>query len=163
MAIFLPWLLLLPLAALTAVWLGEDLHRARLLSFSGLSFLLAWTGGMPAQRIGTQPLILTVTISVVVMIVAYLLGGVFARGAFQECERNADDVRRLLAEFFREHGEFPADLSQLPMSRMPGERLLRGSVLCYRQTEQGYELSYSDWAAEHRATETGDWEILSPS
>ena len=160
MVIFLPWLCLLPMAALAAFWLGEDLHRPRLPSFAGLCLVLACAGGIPAQRIGTQPLVLTVTISVFVVIASYLIGGVLARGAFYECENNGDDVRRLLADFHRENGRYPDDLSVLPMSRMPGERLLRDSVLRYGRTEAGYLLSYSDWAAEHRATEIGHWETL---
>ena len=68
--------------------------------------------------------------------------------------RHGEAVRVSLARFEARNGRFPQALDRLARRDIPGQRWLRGTVLAYERTSQGYELSCSDWLVTHQATES---------
>ena len=69
--------------------------------------------------------------------------------AVGECE----EIRTALERYRGTTGGFPAELSELNR-RLPGNRLLRGSIIDYSRAEHGYIFTISDWLVSHVATES---------
>jgi hypothetical protein len=90
------------------------------------------------------------------MAAAYYAGLRSFSHAFNECVRDGESVRVLLADRRRESGRYPDDLSALS-ARLPGRRLLRPTLLDYERTPAGYTLRFRDFLVEHRATESSSF------
>lgn len=137
-----------------SIWLGEDLrsviHTGAFLLVP-CSFLLGYLvtpGSSVAGRLCVACIIVLGTAG------GWYLGRTTATGAFNDCIARGEMIRVSLARFRTEHGGFPDDLDQLGLRDLPGERWLRGYLLAYRRTPDGYELGFSDWLVAHRATES---------
>lgn len=74
---------------------------------------------------------------------AFMAGQHSAGDAFNGCITNGETVRLALAVYFKQHGTYPVTLAKLP-GPLPCERLLQPSLLHYRLTDGGYELSFGD-------------------
>lgn len=93
---------------------------------------------------------------------ALLAGILFATGwyvsgrdldaALDDCGRNADTVRVALEDYRERTGSYPESLAQLGRETLPGARLLRGTVLQYSRSRDGYVLWYQDGANRFSAT-----------
>lgn len=88
---------------------------------------------------------------------AFMAGQDSAGDAFNGCIANGETVRLALAAYTRQHGVYPATLAELP-GPLPCERLLRPSLLHYRLTDGGYELSFGDALVLFMASESEAFE-----
>ena len=137
-----------------AIWLGEDLSRATPL---GMVFLLpcgALLGYLLAPYRSLIGALSFASITVLCGAGGCYVGRTNATAAFNDCVERGETVRDSLAQFLARHGEFPDDLHRLALRDLPGRRWLRGTLLAYRRTSGGYEMSFSDWLVTHQATET---------
>ena len=138
-----------------AIWFGEDSSSA--VPTTGV-FVLMLGGGLLGYLIGPHPSLLGhfCIVSIIVLGIAggWYTGRTIVSRAFNDCVARGETVRVSLEQFRTKHGEFPKDLDRLARRDLPGQRWLRGSILAYRRTPGGYELSFSDWLVTHRATET---------
>jgi len=85
---------------------------------------------------------------------ALLVGVLFAGGwyladreidrGFVDCVERGNEVREALELHHRMHGAYPMSLDELVGIDLPGERILRRSLLSYTRTSKGYELSFAD-------------------
>ena len=143
-------------AAVTAIalWLGEDLGRAIPL---GVFFVLP-AGALLGFWLSPYRALAGAlgVASAIVLLGAggWYAGRVNATAAFNDCLERGEAVRVSLARFEARNGRFPQGLDRLAHRDLPGRRWLRGTVLAYRSTAQGYELSCSDWLVTHQATES---------
>jgi hypothetical protein len=85
-------------------------------------------------------------------------GDRIATRAFNSCVERGEQVRIALAQHKLRTGRYPASLQELG-SAIPGTRVLRGNLLVYEPTTNGYALSFSDWLVTHSATEHGEWSV----
>jgi hypothetical protein len=85
--------------------------------------------------------------------VALFLGWLSFTRAFGECIEKGEEVRVLLSEHQKKKGQFPESLSQLQGFGLCG-RVLRPTLLEYKKTGNGYELSFKDWLVEYKANES---------
>jgi hypothetical protein len=58
-----------------------------------------------------------------------------------------------LAEYYSKNKHYPENLKQLN-STIPGTRILRPTILNYKKTQDGYDLSFQDWLVEFKATQS---------
>ncbi|MGW1424573.1 hypothetical protein ACWAT4_31120 [Bradyrhizobium manausense] len=137
---------------------------------SGIEFWLGEAGG---PTWGELPIAIGIAGSVVValavagrpviraaagagMIAVYaltFLGGQASFGrAFNECVERGEEVRILLAEYYRNQRVYPETLNQL-RSPLPCRRISRPTILIYERTTNGYELGFRDWLVDHTASE----------
>jgi hypothetical protein len=96
------------------------------------------------------------------MVTALLAGGLFAVGwhlggrdleaALADAAGNAEVVRAALEDHRRTAGEFPESLRDLDGVEIPGVQLLRGTVLRYTRTRDGYVLWFDDSGRRFSAT-----------
>jgi hypothetical protein len=136
-----------------AMWFGEDPSSV----VPAGVFALLFAGGMLGYLTAPHPT-LPSRLFVVGTVVLGIAGGWYTgrtvvNRAFNDCVQRGESVRVSLSRFHLKHGEFPTSLDQLARGDLPGRRWLRGSILVYRPTPDGYELSFSDWLVTHRATE----------
>ena len=146
-------------ATVVSVWLGEDLKSSfqNLVLFgvvalcSGvLAALLcrpAWKRGI-AAAVGVGALAVS----------GFWVGDRIALRAFNSCVDHGDEIRSALELFKVRTGHYPDSLAELGQE-LPGERLLRRSILIYRRQGAGYVLSFADWLTEHTATDATGWDV----
>jgi hypothetical protein len=144
--------LVLVAAAATGLWFRgaghESLSLVTVLVLS-LCVLAADLLGPPKSRNGR-------------MVTALLAGGLFAVGwhlggrdleaALTDAARNAEVVRAALEEHRRTTGAYPESLRDLDGVEIPGKQLLRGTVLRYIRTRDGYVLWFDDSGRRFSAT-----------
>ena len=107
------------------------------------------------RRPGSRIKLATVAVVVpCVMAIGLYIGNQGATNAYNECVRDGELVREALSGYYKEHQFYPEDLDTLGMEKLPGRRVLHGSVLQYETTNSGYDLSFSDWLVSHVATES---------
>jgi len=73
--------------------------------------------------------------------------------AFAQCLKQGENVRSALHEYRQRNGSYPDALAQLEGDVLCNRRS-RPSILVYKKTETGYELSFGDWLIEHVASDT---------
>jgi len=149
--------LLLPLALILGIWNGEDL--ASFLGLGSGTLIMAAICFLCAVVIprGLLQRILF-PLGVVAMLVAgHMIGSHYSTIAFNECVDSGETVRKDLADYRDRTGAFPATLAAMEKP-LPGHRLLRGSLLEYRQKGDGYELSFRDYLVSHHATSSDSFE-----
>jgi hypothetical protein len=83
---------------------------------------------------------------------AFHLGRLSFAHAFDECLREGESLRRALDAHQRRRGQFPESLAELGQP-VPGQRWLRPGLMNYQRTASGYELSFGDVFAAHRANQ----------
>jgi hypothetical protein len=96
------------------------------------------------------------------MAAAGLAGVLFATGwyfggreletATAECAQRVEEVRDALEDHRRVVGQFPESLDELEGIDLPGRRVLRGSLLQYARTSDGYLLWFRDGRFRFTAT-----------
>jgi hypothetical protein len=86
--------------------------------------------------------------------VAFYIGSLSFSRAFNECVERGEEVRVQLTEYRNRHNQYPGHLGQLEGFALC-ERITRPTILDYKKTKDGYELSFGDWLVEHKATESG--------
>lgn len=96
-------------------------------------------------------------LAVVVVLVASALGWWCGdreeTAAFNECVAHGEEVRVSLSLYRRAIGRYPTSLSELG-TPVPCRRLLRGTLLQYEPSAEGYSLWFRDWLVTHEATES---------
>ena len=83
----------------------------------------------------------------------WYLGGRNLDAALNHCAGKAEEVRAALEDHRETEGEFPESLSELQGFEVPGKRLLRGTMLQYSRTRDGYVLWYRDGEIQFAATQ----------
>ncbi len=160
------------LAFLIAIWFGEENRQAR-----GLAWLL-YRGGLAGLFAAASAFVVGIPVSVYLLsrrgslsqpmvVAAFTSCAIFASAAggfavgdrsrsraTNQCFTQGEEIRRALDRYRAVHGSYPRLLSQLPGIRLPGQRLLRGSVLEYERTSNGYNLVVEDPIMITSATET---------
>ena len=138
----------------TGIWLGEDLTAA----LPTEVFFLALAGSLLGYLVTPYRSLMGAlgTAGIIALCAAggFFTGRTIATAAFNDCVARGEAVRVSLARFEARTGRFPHGLDRLSRRDIPGQRWLRGTVLAYRPTSQGYELSCSDWLVTHQATES---------
>ena len=140
------------------VWRGEDSYAgpfdytidiviAQVCFFA--SILVAWK----ARRIRAKAAVFGIVIPVALAVGLYS-GHQDSQRAFNECVQRGETVRVALGEYFSDNGRYPQALDSLQMEDSPGGRFLRGSILRYKVTGEGYQLSFGDWLVTHVATDS---------
>jgi hypothetical protein len=95
-----------------------------------------------------------VGIGVFAITVAAYFGGAYSfNSAYNECVVKGESVRVQLAEYYSKNKHYPENLKQLN-STLPGTRILRPTILNYKKTQDGYDLSFQDWLVEFKATQS---------
>jgi hypothetical protein len=117
--------------------------------FAAVCVILADLLGAPDSR-GSR--IATAVAAGLLFAAGWYLAGREIDGAFAECSRRGEDVRRGLAAQYLDNGGYPGRLDELRHVQIPGQRLLRPGLLEYHRTEGGYVLSYRDTFVEITAT-----------
>lgn len=84
---------------------------------------------------------------------SFYLGDVSFYRTFNNCIIDAETIRHNLQNYYKSKESYPSTLEQLKIT-IPCQRVIRGSLLEYRLTESGYNLSFRDWLTEHVATES---------
>jgi hypothetical protein len=84
---------------------------------------------------------------------AYLLGNNSFGNAYNACVSDGESVRSALQSYYQAHQAYPASLSELNI-KLPGERLLRPTLMNYSLTSLGYKLSFADLMVEFIATQS---------
>ena len=139
------------------IWHGEDLCDpfVVVLDLGGgaiwLAALLLVAWRKPAFR---KQAIACAIVVPAVMAVGLFVGDRVGRRAWNECVLEGELVRTALSEFYRETGGYPEELPSLGLRRIPGGRFLRGGILDYDSTGEGYSLRYGDWLVSFVATES---------
>jgi hypothetical protein len=77
--------------------------------------------------------------------------------ALNGCQAEGEQVRSALQRYHEQHQAYPASLKALNIAT-PCRRYLHPSLLFYRLTSSGYELTYSDWMMLYRATEASGFD-----
>jgi hypothetical protein len=80
------------------------------------------------------------------------LGGKASARAFNECVQEADGVRDQIVAFRSARGRYPEQLRELP-DTVPCQRPLRGSLLSYTPSGNGFRLEFHDWLVRHEGNE----------
>jgi hypothetical protein len=84
--------------------------------------------------------------------VGWHLGGRDLEAALADAAKNAEVVREALEEHRRTTGAYPESLRDLDGVEIPGKQLLRGTVMRYTRTRDGYVLWYDDAGRRFSAT-----------
>lgn len=160
------------LLVVAGIWLGEGNRPGRgidwLFYHGGLSGLLSAAAIFVLStaisvhvllRLSSwrRPWMLTAVIScalVALSTIGFVLGDRSKSRAIHSCFDHQEDVRKALRTYHSVHGSYPASLDSLTGVQIPGDRILRGSVLNYRSTDDGYVLSVADPLMISEATET---------
>ena len=142
-------LVALVLAGAVGLWFGEGLGGLPGIS-EGVAALRVCgiavaTVRRPVPRIGAAVLALAVFVG------SWVAGSWEAGKAYGASVDACEDIREELVRFRRMTGAFPAELSELEHP-LPGNRILRGSVLTYSREGDGYVLQISDWLVTHWAS-----------
>ncbi len=142
------------LALGAGIWIGEDNSEP----ISAVLFIALFGGGLIAYILtplkSARGRLISMAAAGLVLFGGWIFGRNSAGAAFNDCVANGKSVRAALADYQVKNGTFPLHLDRLELAGLPGDRLLRASLLIYRRTPEGYELSFSDWLVTHRATET---------
>jgi hypothetical protein len=91
--------------------------------------------------------------SLVIIVSAYFAGAYSFNHAFNDCVRKGEIVRVQLAEYYTKNKHYPESLKQLGGS-LPGKRIIRPTILDYKRTQDGYDLSFQDWLFVFKATQS---------
>jgi hypothetical protein len=145
--------LVLVFSLILGIWCGEDLK-----TFLGISVSAAIAAGvllllgLALYRKVMQKFLMTIAV-ITLLVAGYFFGMQQAQAAFNDGVVSGELMRVVLLDYRSRHGVFPEELDELDDSPVR-KRLLRGSVMDYRRTESGYELSFGDWMISHHATES---------
>ena len=140
------------IAAGAGFWLGGDLRPLPGPADLAVALLVTLVAGSLvasglAARAGAGLLALLVFAG------AWLGGAHEARVAFNGCVARCEEVRERLEGHRSTAGTYPDDLSELG-GNLPGDRMLRGSLLHYARQGTGYVLEFSDSFVVHTATDS---------
>jgi len=80
--------------------------------------------------------------------------------AYQDCLKNGERLRGVLAVYHKAHGEYPGTLTQLGWDHLPGNRLIGKNILHYYGTRDHYHLYFGDSLTTVTATESEPFEQL---
>jgi len=144
-------------ALLFGVWRGEDLSDPlpKVVDLGGgliwvVTFLLV-SLRKPERRRAAIAYALFVPAA---LAVGYVAGDRIGARALNECISEGESIRVALHEFYGKNGRYPVDLASLHLQRVPGGRLLRGGILNYTRTGEGYSLNFGDYMVSYVATES---------
>jgi hypothetical protein len=90
-------------------------------------------------------------------IFSFMLGYGNYQSALYGCAVDGKRIQLKLERFHRNHQIYPPSL-QVLNTKTPCSRYMHPSLLSYRLTDKGYELSYRDWMMLHRASESSGFE-----
>lgn len=139
-------------------WLGEDLHGFRLQSlFMGI-LVVAIVPFLTSASTSLRTRAAAVASVAALYRGAFLAGTAIATCAFNACVHRGEGVRQALLAFYSQHRTYPAHLSELRLPSLPGNRLLRPSILFYQASSQTFVLEFGDPFATHTATPEG-WSV----
>ena len=96
--------------------------------------------------------IICAILTFVISALGLYLGEYSASRAFNDCAKNAENLRVALDVYHDNYGRYPKTISELPT--LPCRRFIRGSLLDYNLTEKGYSLEFSDWLITFSASES---------
>jgi hypothetical protein len=82
----------------------------------------------------------------------WYLGGRELERATADCSQRIEEVRQALDDHRSATGRYPESLEELDAFELPGRRFLRGSLLRYSRTEDGYLLWFRDGRFRFTAT-----------
>ena len=139
--------------AVAGLWLGEHFNTPFPLESLGVMLVLAAAVVLVVRRLGVFVAVAGAVGTAALFALVWFAGANESSLAFNECVREGEPVRTLLARHRSRTGQFPQSLSDLE-SRLPGRLTLPPGYLHYRRTPQGYALGFRDWLVEHRATES---------
>ena len=138
--------------AITAVWIGEAESGLPSVLEIAVPVVGACTVAIVTAHTRARRALVGV-LTFVTLITSILLGRHEGAMAFNDCVANAESVRPLLRDYKRRHGEFPGSLSKLGAA-LPCQRLLRGTLLAYEPSGDGYDLYFGDWLVTHSASDS---------
>ena len=133
------------ISVVLGLFLGEEISLLWPPSFllAGVGMLalgIALTpGNFPSRIVGGFMLLLP-------LVSGFVAGRYEGTTAFQESVDRAEVVQTALKAHRETTGAFPDSLEVLEGIELPGKRLLRGRVLHYRKTADGYQMSVERWA-----------------
>lgn len=90
--------------------------------------------------------------SLIIIAGSFALGTYSFNSAFNECIHKGENVRLQLKEYYFQNKHYPENLNQLS-GILPGKRLIRPTILKYKRTQGGYELTFQDWLVEFKANQ----------
>ena len=135
--------LLLIATGLTGFWFGEG--NVALVSTTALLAFVA----MPLAAVAVAPrrdpsrVRMRLVAGALLFIGAWTAGQTSLHKAVEDCVLHGEEVRLALRAYRLQHGEFPEQLSELPVE-LPGGRLLHPSILDYQRVERDYRLSFTN-------------------
>jgi hypothetical protein len=144
--------LVLALAAVSGFWFRGANDRSLSLAtvvVLALCVLAADLLGPPTNRNGR---IATALLAGALFAVGWHFGGRDLESALSDAARNSEAVRSALEDHRLATGGYPHHLDELQGVDIPGRRLLRGTVLRYARTRDGYVLWYDDAGTRFSAT-----------
>ncbi len=145
--------LVLVFSGIAGIWFrGADDHSVGLATVIVLSLLVLGADllGPPKSRNGR---IGSALLAGFLFAGGWYLGGKNLDAALDDCAGKAEQVRAALENHRETAGEYPASLTELQGFEIPGKRLLRGTVLKYSKTSDGYVLWYQDGPIHFAATQ----------
>ena len=134
--------LVMLLALLAGFWFGGELSRTP----SVLTVVAVAGSVLLGDLVGTserwQGRVASAALAALCFSGGWYLAGREIDRAYAECARRGEEVRQVLRSYHDLHGAYPDSLSELHGIDLPGDRLLRGSLLEYSRTGSGYVLSF---------------------
>lgn len=91
--------------------------------------------------------------SFAIITAAYFAGAYSFNHAFIECVRKGESVRVQLEAYHAANKQYPESLKQLK-SPLPGRRITRPTIIDYKKTTDGYDLTFKDWLTEFKANQS---------
>lgn len=141
-------------------WLGEEASPLGVVNALGGTTVLVLGTWLILNRRPRRLRALLAGGTALLFFCAFIAGAYFYTQSFNDCIDRGEEVRMLLKEYKKNHGQYPAHLAELQMRRLPGRLLLHPDLLHYFPNPHGYELEFSDWLVVHRATQSQRFEAL---
>jgi hypothetical protein len=150
-------LLLTAFALLGGEWLGEgeDAPLVRLAVLGALMLAVGVTGTLIHRPRWPKGVAAGVA-AALLGCVGFWAGDRIATRAFNSCVERGEEVRVALTQYRARVGHYPDSLEDLGYA-LPGNRLLRPSILVYERRGNGYVLRFGDWLVRHSATDERGW------
>ena len=139
-------------AAGVGVWFGEGQRPLP----GPPEFVVATFVALVAPAVAGSGLAQRVLVALVALLAfggSWIAGSHEASAAFNDCVVRCEEIRDQLERYRSKSGTYPDFLSELGGS-LPGDRILRGSLLHYSRHGTGYKVEFSDWLAMHTATDS---------
>ncbi|MBK1790050.1 type II secretion system protein [Persicirhabdus sediminis] len=135
------------------IWCGEDLTKLFGISFLGIAVVIVLMFLAIYFIQGVKMRILGCTTTIASLVAGVILGIGAASSAFNECVADGELVRNHIQKFYITNGRYPEKLSELN-TQLPGKLIIRGNIMDYKKTNEGYSLLFEDWLITHTASES---------